>query len=160
MLGFTILITASVSISHLCQEVEDISYFCSFIPCAILPIVSDVTFSNCSVICVFLLFFASIHIYIEYHSGCPLVRVGTPPLALPQASVPPPHPPPGTKGEVVHTRLRVRGRGSPNADDLRKSLALCLICAPIYDKQVRFEELLFQCNIGQETGNGFVHLAH
>jgi hypothetical protein len=29
----------------------------------------------------------------------------------------------------VHTRLRVRGWGSPNSDDWRKSLALCLLCA-------------------------------
>jgi hypothetical protein len=28
------------------------------------------------------------------------------------------------------TRLRVRGWGSPNSDDWRKSLALCLLCAP------------------------------
>ncbi len=27
-----------------------------------------------------------------------------------------------------HTRLRVRGWGSPNFDDWRKSLALCLLC--------------------------------
>jgi hypothetical protein len=27
------------------------------------------------------------------------------------------------------TRLRVRGRGTPNSDDWRKSLALCLLCA-------------------------------
>jgi hypothetical protein len=36
-------------------------------------------------------------------------------------------PPPGTKGGG-HTRLRVRGWGSPNSDDWRKSLALCLLC--------------------------------
>ncbi len=36
-------------------------------------------------------------------------------------------PPPRTGGG--HTRLRVRGWGSPNSDDLRKSLALCLLCA-------------------------------
>jgi hypothetical protein len=33
---------------------------------------------------------------------------------------------PGTKGGVGHTRLQVRGCGSPNSDDWRKSLALCL----------------------------------
>jgi hypothetical protein len=27
-----------------------------------------------------------------------------------------------------HTRLRVRGWGSPNSDERRKSLALCLLC--------------------------------
>ncbi len=28
-----------------------------------------------------------VHIFLEYHSFCPLVRIGTPPLPLPQASV-------------------------------------------------------------------------
>jgi len=37
-------------------------------------------------------------------------------------------PPTGTKGGG-HTRLRVRGWGSPNSDDLRKCLELCLLCA-------------------------------
>ncbi len=35
--------------------------------------------------------------------------------------------PPGPKGGA-HTRLRVRGWGSPNSNDWRKSLALCLLC--------------------------------
>jgi hypothetical protein len=36
---------------------------------------------------------------------------------------------PETKGGGgVHTRLRVRGWGSPNSDDWGKSLALCLLC--------------------------------
>jgi hypothetical protein len=34
-------------------------------------------------------------------------------------------PPPGTNGSGRHTRLRLRGWGSPNSDDWRKSLALC-----------------------------------
>jgi hypothetical protein len=51
-----------------------------------------------------------VHKYLEYHSVCPLVRIGTPPPPLPQASVSPL----GTKGgKVIHTRLRVRGWGSP-----------------------------------------------
>ncbi len=37
--------------------------------------------------------------------------------------------PPGIKGGG-HTRMRVRGWGSPNFNDWRKSLALCLLCAP------------------------------
>jgi hypothetical protein len=35
--------------------------------------------------------------------------------------------PPRTGGVGGHARLRVRGWGSPNSDDLR-SLALCLLC--------------------------------
>ncbi len=35
-------------------------------------------------------------------------------------------PPPGSRGG--HARLRVGGWGSPNSDDWRKSLALCLLC--------------------------------
>jgi hypothetical protein len=38
-------------------------------------------------------------------------------------------PHPGTNGGG-DTRLRVRGWGSPNSDDWRKSLALCLLCDP------------------------------
>jgi hypothetical protein len=45
-----------------------------------------------------------------------------PPPPLPQASVSPGNP----RGE--HTRLRVRGWGSPNSEDWRKSLILCLLC--------------------------------
>jgi hypothetical protein len=36
--------------------------------------------------------------------------------------------PPTRTGGWGHTRLRVRGWGSPNPDDLRKSFALCLLC--------------------------------
>jgi hypothetical protein len=36
-------------------------------------------------------------------------------------------PPPRTKGWGAHS-LRLRGWGSPNSDDWRKSLALCLLC--------------------------------
>jgi hypothetical protein len=49
-----------------------------------------------------------------------LVGIGTLPTPLSPASVPlPPEP----KGRG-HTRLQVRGSGSPNADDWRKSLGL------------------------------------
>ncbi len=64
------------------------------------------------------------HIYTRvYHSTCPLIRIGT--------SHPPPAsecvPFPWKKGfGGVHTRLRVRGCGSPNSDDWRKNLAHCL----------------------------------
>jgi hypothetical protein len=62
-------------------------------------------------------------IYLEYHSVCPLVGIVTPLPSLPQASVLPPR----TKGGGGHTRLRVRGWGSPNSDDWRESLELCLL---------------------------------
>jgi hypothetical protein len=55
-----------------------------------------------------------------YHSVCPFVGIGTLPNPLSPASVPlPPEP-----GGVGLTRLRLRGWGSPNSDDWRKSLAL------------------------------------
>ncbi len=38
---------------------------------------------------------------------------------------------PRAKGAGEHTRLRVRGWRSPNSDDWRKSLVLCLLCALI-----------------------------
>ncbi len=68
-----------------------------------------------------------VHIFIEYHSVCPLVGIGNLPPPFSPASVPLP----GTNGGGggVHTRLRVRGWGSPNSYDGRKSLALCLLCA-------------------------------
>ncbi len=60
-----------------------------------------------------------VHTYKEYHSVCPLVGIGSP------ASVPlPPEP----KGGGGGTRVRQRGEGSPNPNDLRKSLAICLLC--------------------------------
>ncbi len=56
-------------------------------------------------------------VYKEYHSVCPLVGIGTlaPPLA-PASVLLSPEPEGGG-----HTRLRVRGWGSPNFDDLRKA---------------------------------------
>jgi hypothetical protein len=49
----------------------------------------------------------AVHIYLENHSVCPLVRIGTPhPLSCKQFD-------------------RV---GGPNSDDWRKGLALCLLC--------------------------------
>ena len=48
-----------------------------------------------------------VHIYLENHSVCPLVRIGIPhPLFCKQFD----------------------GVGSPNSDDWRKGLALCLLC--------------------------------
>ncbi len=58
----------------------------------------------------------------EYHIVCPLVGIGTLPTPLSPANVPL-SPEPGGG----HIRLRVRGCGSPDNDDWRKSLALCLL---------------------------------
>jgi hypothetical protein len=58
-----------------------------------------------------------VRIYKEYHCVCPLVRIGTLPTPLSPASKPLPPEPEGGG----HTRLRVRGWGSPNSDDLRKA---------------------------------------
>jgi hypothetical protein len=67
----------------------------------------------------------STYIYKDYHSIFPLVHIRTfpPPLSLSSECPLPPEPKGGGQ-----TRLRVRGWGSPNSDDLRKSLALCLLC--------------------------------
>ncbi len=48
------------------------------------------------------------------------------PLSRQRVFLPPPEPKGGG-----HTRVRVRGWGSPNSDDWRKSLALCLLCGVI-----------------------------
>ncbi len=74
-----------------------------------------------------------VRIYKEYHRVCPLVGIGTPrpPTPFPQASVPMKEecaPPLRNQRGEGHTRLRVKGWGSPNSDDWRKSLALCLLC--------------------------------
>ncbi len=63
-------------------------------------------------------------VLIEHHSVSPLVGIGTPPTPLPHESVPSP----SDQRVGGHTRLRLRGWGSPNSDDWRKSLALCLLC--------------------------------
>jgi hypothetical protein len=52
------------------------------------------------------------------------VGIGTLPTPLSPASV---SLPPETGG-TGHTSLRVGVGGSPNSDDWRKSLALCLLC--------------------------------
>ncbi len=54
----------------------------------------------------------------------PFVGIGILPTPLSPASVPIPPEPKGGG----HTRLWVRGLGSPSFDDWSKSLALCLLC--------------------------------
>ncbi len=56
-----------------------------------------------------------VHLYLEYHSACPLVGIGTTRPPLPLASVYPPPEPGGTHSPGCE------GRGSPNSD----GLALC-----------------------------------
>ncbi len=63
------------------------------------------------------------------------------------SQVPTPHPPLPSEPKVRgggHTRLRVRGWGSHNSDDWRKSLALCLLCG--YDLASSNCRLVFQMN--------------
>ncbi len=64
-----------------------------------------------------------VHIYLEYHSVCPLVRFGTPPPSLSRKRV---CSAPRTKGGT-HS-LTGEGVGGPNSDDWRKSQAFCLLC--------------------------------
>jgi hypothetical protein len=63
-------------------------------------------------------------LFTEYHSVCPLVGIGTLPPPLSPASVPLPPEPKGGGG----TLPAGEGLGSPNSDNWRKSLALCLLC--------------------------------
>jgi hypothetical protein len=58
---------------------------------------------NRSTYCMFVSPDHKVHIYIEYHSVCPLVRIRPPPLSSRRVCPPPP----GTKGGS-HTRQRVR----------------------------------------------------
>ncbi len=64
-----------------------------------------------------------VRVYLEYHSVCFLVGIGTP-HPFSRKRVCKPH---TLNQRGGHTRLRVRGR--PNSDDWRKSLALCLLYA-------------------------------
>ncbi len=68
------------------------------------------------------------YIYKEYHSVCPLVGIGTPPPPLPLTSVSLPL---ESKGGGAHFPA-CEGWGSPDSDDWRKSLALCLLCGYAY----------------------------
>jgi hypothetical protein len=67
-------------------------------------------------------------LYIQHHTALyiPSSELGLP-QPLSRKRVFPPHPDQRVGG---HTRRRLRGWGSPNSDDWRKSLALCLFCAP------------------------------
>ncbi len=49
-----------------------------------------------------------VHIYLEYHSVCPLDEIGIPPTPSPTSGCTSPS---GTGGEGGHTHLRVRGVG-------------------------------------------------
>jgi hypothetical protein len=60
----------------------------------------------------------------EYHSVRPSSKLGlSQPLSRQQVCPSPPE-----SGGGGHTRRGVRGWGSPNSDDWRKSLVLCLLC--------------------------------
>jgi hypothetical protein len=71
-----------------------------------------------------------VRIFKEYRSVCPLVGIGTLPSPLSPCSecAPPPRTGRGGGRGEGHTPLRVRGWLTPNSDDWRKSLALCLLC--------------------------------
>jgi hypothetical protein len=55
-----------------------------------------------------------VHLYKDYHRVCPVVGIGTFPPPLSPASVPLPR---NQRWGGGHTRLLVRGWGSPNSDD-------------------------------------------
>jgi hypothetical protein len=55
-------------------------------------------------------------LYLEYQSVCPFVRIGSPRCSRPL----------GTKGEA--TLACGRGGGKAYSDELKESLALCLLC--------------------------------
>ncbi len=63
------------------------------------------------------------YIYLENQVYVPSLELGPPHPLSPYSEW---DPPPGTK-EGGHIRLRERGFGSPNSDDWRKCLALCLL---------------------------------
>ncbi len=75
-------------------------------------------------------------IYKEYHTVCPSSELEfSQALSRQQVCSSP-------QNRGGHTRLQVRGWKSPNSDDWRKSLALCLICV-IHDTEDNLKNLGF-----------------
>ncbi len=64
-----------------------------------------------------------VRIHKEYHSVCPSSELGLSQALSRQRVCPSPQ----NRVGGGHTCLRVRGWGSPNSDDWRKGLALCLL---------------------------------
>ncbi len=51
-----------------------------------------------------------------------------------------------------HTRLRVRGRGSPDSDDWRKSLALCLLCGRVSTEVTFWHSAVYRSDFRRNSG--------
>ncbi len=71
-----------------------------------------------------------VHLYIEYHSVCPLVGIGTPLPFQPQAIVPPP----GTKGGggyTIHSPAGEEGVGESRVRRLEKKLSAYSVGVPV-----------------------------
>ncbi len=81
-------------------------------------------------------------IYKEYHSVCPLVGIGTLPIPLSPASVPLPPEPKGLHSPACEGL----GWGSPNADDWRKGLALCVLCGFKHITLIYVFEFYLKCS--------------
>jgi hypothetical protein len=92
-----------------------------------------------------------VHIYLEYHSICPFVRIRTPhPLSRKRV---PAHPR-NQRGWGYTLACMVYG-GGPNSDDWRKSLALGLLCGQtlwysrytVYVHTLWFSQIIVNYNI-------------
>jgi hypothetical protein len=80
-------------------------------------------------------------IYIEHHSVCPFVGIGTPhPFSRKRVC-----PPPRTKGWGAHSPA-AKGVGESQFQRLEKRLALCLLCGPIGQFQIITKSLGDICN--------------
>ncbi len=86
-----------------------------------------------------------VNIYLEYHSVCPLVRIGTPhPLSRKRMC-----PPPLNQRGGTCTRLLGKGYGSQLG-----SLALCLLCASMESSSLK---KLYWC-VDSCAKKGFIHV--
>ncbi len=72
-----------------------------------------------------------VHTYKEYYSICPSLELGLSHRLSRQRVCPSPR----NQRVEGYTRVRVRGWGSPNSNDWRKSLALCLLCESLLKKK-------------------------
>ncbi len=88
---------------------------------------------------------STVHIYLEYHSFCLLVGIGTPHTLSRKGVSPPQYQRGGGGGK--HSPA-CEGVGSPNLDDQRESSALCLLCGVIHKLPalINNEQIEFTCD--------------
>ncbi len=93
-------------------------------------------------------FLHKVLIYLEYQSGCPLVGIGTPHGTPLPSSVCVPPPPPNQRVGGTNS-LAGEGVGESHSEDMRKSLAFCLVhCGCLFTSgQVIKDDIQRRCSL-------------